>query len=148
MQKKDIETALKKNKNTFSPIGNADVVKRISMMETRPTTYRCGDKYGPGNQCKRKQQNCLIGELEPNQVVEEANAEVEDIAHNIIIEGIVKNRNLAILVDFGITYNFIDKSVVKETGQKVSYCPPDIPHFIPLGGCDIVLCNDCITNSQ
>ncbi|KAH0653014.1 hypothetical protein KY289_030692 [Solanum tuberosum] len=83
MQEKAIEAALKKNKNTYNPIGNADVVKSTSMMATRPTTnrlfpevydyiknnhlcFRCGDKYGPGHQCKRKQLNCLIGELEPN----------------------------------------------------------------------------------
>ncbi|KAH0653018.1 hypothetical protein KY289_030696 [Solanum tuberosum] len=101
MQEKAIEIALKKNKNTFNPIGNADVVKSTSMMVTRPTTYR----------------------LSP-EVLEEANVEVEDIADYIIIEGTVKNRHLTILVDFKITYNFIDKSTVKETGHKMSYYPP------------------------
>ncbi|KAH0725426.1 hypothetical protein KY284_001291 [Solanum tuberosum] len=112
------------------------VVKSTSMLTTRPTTYKLSiDIYEymrnnhlfldrPGHQCKRKQLNCRIGELEPNQVVEEANAEVEDITLHIIIEGTVKNRNLAILIDSGSTYKFIDEGNVKETGHEVSYCPP------------------------
>ncbi|KAH0743295.1 hypothetical protein KY290_031288 [Solanum tuberosum] len=139
MQEKAIEAALKKKKNTFNPIGNADVVKSTSMTTTRPTTYRLSPE--------------VYEYMKNNHLIEEANVGVEDIAHNIIIEGeieqemqevgclsalsgnhtventilvkgTVKNRHMAILVDFGITYNFIDKSTVKETGHKVSYCPP------------------------
>ncbi|KAH0765268.1 hypothetical protein KY285_001139 [Solanum tuberosum] len=125
----------KKNKNTFKPVGNATVVKSTSMLTTRPTTYKLRLEIyeyrrnnhlfldRPGHQCKMKQLNCQIGELEPNQVVEEANVEVEDITLYIIIEGTVKNRNLAILIDSGSTYKFIDEGNVKETGHKVSYCP-------------------------
>ncbi|KAH0730200.1 hypothetical protein KY289_001388 [Solanum tuberosum] len=39
-------------------------------------------------------------------------------------QGTVKNRNLAILIDSGSTYKFMDEGNVKETGQEVSYCPP------------------------
>lgn len=139
------------------------------MQVTRPTTYklspdvyeytknnhlcfRYGDKYEPDHRCKRKQLNYLIGELGPNQVVEEATIEGLDVTSEIIIKGeieqeiqevcptahsgnhkgvntilvkgIVKNKHLAILVDSGSTHNFIDENSLKATSYTVSYCPP------------------------
>ncbi|KAH0743303.1 hypothetical protein KY290_031296 [Solanum tuberosum] len=137
MQEKAIETALKKNKSTFNPIGNADVVKSTSMMATTPTSYRLspevyeymknnhlcfryGEKYGPHHQCKRKQLKCLIVELEPNQVLEEATVEIEDIAHNIIIEGEIEQEMQEVGCLSALNHSW---STVKETGHKVSYCP-------------------------
>ncbi|KAH0730196.1 hypothetical protein KY289_001384 [Solanum tuberosum] len=73
----------------------------------------------PGHQCKMKQLNCQIGELEPNQCTLRQPYE----GKHYFGQGTVKNRNMAILIDSGSTYKFIDEGNVKETGHKVSYCP-------------------------
>lgn len=58
-------------------------------MKNNHLCYTCGDIYGPVHQCKRKQLIYFIEELEPNKVIEEANAEVVYITCNIVIEGLI-----------------------------------------------------------
>ncbi|XP_075088158.1 uncharacterized protein LOC142170209 [Nicotiana tabacum] len=94
--------------------------------------------------------------------------------HEIVIEvsGIIKNRNLSVLVDSGSTHSFIDEQIVKETeyhplystpirvpiaDDSYMYCSSTCPKFtwnmtgktfkedlriIKLGACDIVLGNE------
>ena len=44
--------------------------------------------------------------------------------NSILVKGIVKNRNLVVLVDSRSTHSFIDEHTMKETGYQPSYCAP------------------------
>ncbi|XP_070055402.1 uncharacterized protein [Nicotiana tomentosiformis] len=214
-----IEAAQKKNKVSIRPLvvgSNSTSVKTTVNPTVKPNAFRlspevyeyrrknhlrfrCGEKYTPGHQCKKKQLNYLFGEVEaalecPNDsegpsladlIIEGGKEKVVQEAvcmsalsgnnqgvNSILVRGSVKNRNLALLVDFSSTHSFIDENTVKETGHQATYCPPvkvivadgnyvmctshckgfmwkmqgkpfkEDLLIISLGGCDIVLGND------
>lgn len=42
----------------------------------------------------------------------------------ILVKGSAKNRVVAVLIDLGSTYSFIDEQVVSETGYVAEYSSP------------------------
>lgn len=103
----------------------------------------CEDKFISGHICKKKQLNCLVGEAEPMMEVNEDTYELileGEIEHEVqevvclnalkggnrginstLVKGIVKNRNLAVLVDSRSTHSFIDEHTMRESGNYFSY---------------------------
>ncbi|XP_075083577.1 uncharacterized protein LOC142167313 [Nicotiana tabacum] len=170
LQEMAIEAAQKKNKASVRPpaVGSSTTSAKTTMnpvvkpnaFRLSPEVYeyrrnnhlcfRCGKRYTPGHQCKKKQLNCLLGEVEvarecPNdnedpyladliiegdmeQVVHEvvcmsALSENNQGVNIILVKGSAKNRNLALLIDSGSTHSFIDENTVKEAGYQATYCP-------------------------
>nr|XP_016438947.1 PREDICTED: uncharacterized protein LOC107764880 [Nicotiana tabacum] len=168
-------------------------------MKAKLLCFKCGEKYTPGHRCHNRQLNCIVGEHEePVETINEANdlhnvmiegdiqQEVLEAVclsalsgnssgvNSILVRGIIKHRNLTILVDSGSTHSFIVEQVVKDTGYVPHYSSPmkvtvadgnyvmchticiafswkmqgkpfkEDLIIIKLGGCDIVLGNDWI----
>ncbi|XP_075101843.1 uncharacterized protein LOC142177270 [Nicotiana tabacum] len=115
--------------------------------------YICGEKYAPDHQCKRRQLNCLKGEVEAEAQLDEFEITEVPIPPDLIIEGgveqeiqeaiymnalsgnnqgentiligeTVKKRHITVIIDSGSTHSFIDEHTVKETGYQASFCPP------------------------
>ena len=102
--------------------------------------FRCGDKYHPGQPCKR-QILLLEGNEDSDQEIEEgedgANKKVEfngeisiyalkGVANNKIIKitGQAKGSNLTILIDSGSTHSFIDENTARRLKCQLMGTPP------------------------
>ncbi|KAH0653695.1 hypothetical protein KY289_031373 [Solanum tuberosum] len=110
MKEMAIEAAERRNKRATR--SNPSLVlavanKALVIPTTRNTSYRltpevyeskksnnlcfqCGEKYGPGHICKKRQLNCLIGAIESK--VELDHSVVEDANSEIMIKGILEQE--------------------------------------------------------
>ncbi|XP_019230960.1 PREDICTED: uncharacterized protein LOC109211833 [Nicotiana attenuata] len=171
LQEKAIEAALKCTKTmakSFQNTISSSINKAPVTTTVKPTSfrlspevyeyrknnhlcYKCGEKYAPGHQCKKKQLNSMIGaakvpienaEIEEEQdstgLIIEGDMEQEVIeavclnalsgdnkgVNIILVRGTIGNRKLTVLIDSGSTHSFIDATTVKESGFQAQPCPP------------------------
>ncbi|KAH0705262.1 hypothetical protein KY290_012090 [Solanum tuberosum] len=106
MQEKAIEAVQRRNKvTTATTMGQNSLPKALESSTSRPDAFKlspevyeyrksnrlcfqCGDKYTVGHQCRPKQLNCLMGEVETTGGV---SAEVDDPSYtDLSIEGEIK----------------------------------------------------------
>ncbi|XP_019251395.1 PREDICTED: uncharacterized protein LOC109230342 [Nicotiana attenuata] len=171
LQEKVIEAAFKRTKvvtKSFQNTGSSSITKAHVATAVKPTSfrlspevyeyrknnhlcYKCGEKYAPGHQCKKKQLNSMIGTtevpIETSEIEEEQNSagliiegemeqEVIEVVclnalssdnkgvNTILVRRTIGNRKLTVLIDSGSTHSFIDATTVKESGYQAQPCPP------------------------
>ncbi|OIS99338.1 putative mitochondrial protein [Nicotiana attenuata] len=159
LQEKAIEAAHKRTKVISKPsfvAGNSASTRVPAAAAVKPNSfrlnpevyeyrksnhlcYKCGEKYTPGHQCKKKQLNCMIGAIE--NLPENNEIEEKQPCADLIIEGELEQEVMepvcmnALLGDNrGVNTNWFEKMQGRPFQENIL--------IIPLGGCDMVMVND------
>ncbi|XP_027060831.1 uncharacterized protein [Coffea arabica] len=134
-----IANAVKKTPQHFKKI----TPEELQYRREHHLCYKCGEKFGPGHQCKQKEIHLMVAvedrpeDLEEGEVIEYQGAQsargVEMAIHaltgkmtynTIKLQGLFKGTPLSILVDGGSTHSFVKNTVAQLFPEMVQTIKP------------------------